>query len=77
MHPLLLPAFAHAQSGGPLQRVPNSTLQMPTAPPTLGYSFTNAFGTLTGYGGGLPRKQWLLRHEAATLVRRAPQGAAR
>lgn len=36
-----------------------------------------ADGTLTGYGGGLPRKQWLLRHEAATLVRRAPQGAAR
>jgi methylated-DNA-[protein]-cysteine S-methyltransferase len=23
-----------------------------------------ANGTLTGYGGGLPRKQWLLRHEA-------------
>jgi len=24
-----------------------------------------ANGTLTGYGGGLPRKQWLLRHEGA------------
>jgi methylated-DNA-[protein]-cysteine S-methyltransferase len=24
-----------------------------------------ANGTLTGYGGGLPRKQWLLRHERA------------
>lgn len=24
-----------------------------------------ADGTLTGYGGGLPRKQWLLRHEGA------------
>jgi len=24
-------------------------------------------GSLTGYGGGLPRKQWLLRHEGATL----------
>ena len=22
---------------------------------------------LTGYGGGLPRKQWLLRHEGALL----------
>ncbi|HME72844.1 MAG TPA: MGMT family protein, partial [Myxococcota bacterium] len=21
-------------------------------------------GTLTGYGGGLPRKRWLLEHEA-------------
>ena len=25
-------------------------------------------GALTGYGGGLERKQWLLRHERATLV---------
>ncbi len=24
-----------------------------------------AKGTLTGYGGGLPRKQWLLQHEGA------------
>src|SRR5688500_16265974 len=24
-----------------------------------------ADGTLTGYGGGLPRKQWLLEHEGA------------
>jgi methylated-DNA-[protein]-cysteine S-methyltransferase len=27
-------------------------------------------GTLTGYGGGLDRKQWLLGHEAAVLARR-------
>lgn len=26
-----------------------------------------ADGSLTGYGGGLERKQWLLRHEAARL----------
>jgi methylated-DNA-[protein]-cysteine S-methyltransferase len=26
-----------------------------------------ANGTLTGYGGGLPRKQWLLQHERTTL----------
>ncbi len=26
-----------------------------------------ARGALTGYGGGLPRKQWLLRHEGAVL----------
>jgi methylated-DNA-[protein]-cysteine S-methyltransferase len=25
-------------------------------------------GTLTGYGGGLPKKEWLLRHEGARLV---------
>lgn len=25
-------------------------------------------GTLCGYGGGLPRKQWLLRHERALLM---------
>jgi methylated-DNA-[protein]-cysteine S-methyltransferase len=25
-------------------------------------------GTLTGYGGGLPRKQWLLEHEGAQLA---------
>lgn len=27
-----------------------------------------ADGTLTGYGGGLPRKRWLLRHEGARFV---------
>ena len=25
-------------------------------------------GRLTGYGGGLPRKEWLLHHEGARLV---------
>ena len=25
-------------------------------------------GTLTGYGGGLPRKKWLLQHEGAPLA---------
>jgi methylated-DNA-[protein]-cysteine S-methyltransferase len=29
-----------------------------------------ANGTLTGYGGGLPRKQWLLEHERRQLVLR-------
>lgn len=28
-----------------------------------------ADGSLTGYGGGLPRKRWLLDHEAAAQVR--------
>jgi methylated-DNA-[protein]-cysteine S-methyltransferase len=28
-----------------------------------------ADGSLTGYGGGLPRKQWLLDHEGARLRR--------
>ena len=28
-----------------------------------------ADGTLTGYGGGLDRKEWLLRHEASVLDR--------
>jgi O6-methylguanine-DNA--protein-cysteine methyltransferase len=27
-------------------------------------------GSLTGYGGGLPRKRWLLRHEKAEFVER-------
>jgi uncharacterized repeat protein (TIGR03806 family) len=31
----------------PLQRFPNTSLTMPAAPPTLGYTSTNAFGTLT------------------------------
>ena len=26
-----------------------------------------ANGTLTGYGGGLPRKRWLLEHEGASF----------
>ncbi len=30
-----------------------------------------ASGALTGYGGGLERKQWLLDHERAVLARRA------
>jgi methylated-DNA-[protein]-cysteine S-methyltransferase len=25
-------------------------------------------GSLTGYGGGLPRKQWLLAHEGASFA---------
>jgi O6-methylguanine-DNA--protein-cysteine methyltransferase len=25
-------------------------------------------GTMTGYGGGVERKRWLLRHEGARLV---------
>jgi methylated-DNA-[protein]-cysteine S-methyltransferase len=29
-------------------------------------------GSLTGYGGGLDRKQWLLRHEGVKLAARAP-----
>jgi methylated-DNA-[protein]-cysteine S-methyltransferase len=32
-------------------------------------------GTLTGYGGGLDRKQWLLQHEATVLARRGLTGA--
>lgn len=32
-----------------------------------------ADGTLTGYGGGLERKRWLLEHEAAHAPRRAPR----
>ena len=27
-----------------------------------------ADGSLTGYGGGLPRKRWLLKHEGAAFV---------
>jgi len=38
LHPL-----AQAQPAGPLQRVPNTTLQMPANPPTIGYSTANAF----------------------------------
>jgi methylated-DNA-[protein]-cysteine S-methyltransferase len=29
-------------------------------------------GSLTGYGGGLPRKRWLLTHEGATFRETAP-----
>src|ERR1051326_4542197 len=34
-------------SAAPLQRVPNTTLQMPPSPPVYGYGASNAFGTLT------------------------------
>jgi methylated-DNA-[protein]-cysteine S-methyltransferase len=32
-----------------------------------------ANGTLTGYGGGLERKRWLLHHEAEILARSSPR----
>jgi methylated-DNA-[protein]-cysteine S-methyltransferase len=32
-----------------------------------------ADGTLTGYGGGLERKRWLLRHEGVALPHGAPR----
>ena len=34
-----------------------------------------ADGSLTGYGGGLDRKEWLLRHEGAPFGVGAPAGA--
>lgn len=34
-----------------------------------------ADGTLTGYGGGLDRKEWLLRHEVDVLAKGAPPAA--
>src|SRR5688572_30021677 len=36
-----------ARGDGPLKRVPNTTLQLPPAPPGYTYTSTNAFGTLT------------------------------
>ncbi|HEY1930999.1 MAG TPA: methylated-DNA--[protein]-cysteine S-methyltransferase [Acetobacteraceae bacterium] len=35
-----------------------------------------ADGSLTGYGGGLPRKAWLLRHEGGRATGMLPLGAA-
>src|SRR5205085_10382112 len=34
-----------------------------------------ADGSLTGFGGGLPRKRWLLSHEGAAATRRSSRGA--
>ncbi len=42
-----LSLFSQAHGAGPLQRVPNTTLQMPANPPTIGYSTTNAFPGIT------------------------------
>jgi glucose/arabinose dehydrogenase len=36
-----------AAASSPLQRTPNTTLAMPSAPPVFGFSSTNALGTLT------------------------------
>ena len=47
---LILAALAigiQSSFAGPLVRVPNTTLQMPASPPTIGYTFTNAFSTIT------------------------------
>ena len=38
--------FSFPVLGGPIQRVPNTTLAMPATPPIYGYSVTNAFGAL-------------------------------
>lgn len=43
----VLSLSGQAHAAGPLQRVPNTTLQMPANPPTIGYSTTNAFPGLT------------------------------
>jgi glucose/arabinose dehydrogenase len=40
------PATGQASSG-PIERVPNNTLQMPAAPPVYGYAISNAFPGLT------------------------------
>lgn len=39
--------LGQAHAAGPLQRVPNTTIQMPANPPTIGYSATNAFPGIT------------------------------
>jgi glucose/arabinose dehydrogenase/mono/diheme cytochrome c family protein len=39
--------FFQAYCAGPLQRLPNNTLQMPATPPVMGYQAFNAFGNLT------------------------------
>ncbi len=36
------------------------------------HRLVGAGGRLTGYGGGIPRKDWLLRHEAAAFGPGAP-----
>ncbi len=38
---------SEAQAAGPIQRVPNTSLQLPSALPVVGYTGTNAFGSLT------------------------------
>src|SRR5271154_6503323 len=43
---LLLPLFV-LNASAQLQRVPNTTLAMPSAPPTYGYTSTNAFPNLS------------------------------
>lgn len=44
----MLPAFTwFAQAAGPLERVANTTLQMPATPPQFGYTLNNAFPTVT------------------------------
>src|SRR5262245_44566148 len=41
-----LTTSSEAQSAGPLQRVPNTTLQMPTNPPSHGFTAATALGGL-------------------------------
>ncbi|MEP7027810.1 MAG: methylated-DNA--[protein]-cysteine S-methyltransferase [Candidatus Eisenbacteria bacterium] len=41
------------------------------------HRIVGADGSLTGFGGGLPRKRWLLAHEAAHAPGARPRAAAR
>src|SRR6266699_557295 len=43
---IILNSVLEAKSAGPLQRVPNTTLQMPTNPPSHGFTSTTALGGL-------------------------------
>jgi uncharacterized repeat protein (TIGR03806 family) len=45
---LLIALFVSSAAlmAGPLQRVPNTSLQMPSSPPIFGYTSSNAFGSL-------------------------------
>ncbi len=54
-----------------------AALSRSAVPPTVAYSIgiivpchrvIGADGTLTGYGGGLDRKEWLISHEATVVA---------
>ena len=59
-----------AYGPGPLQnaelRLPKTPGHHPVAVVLPCHRIIGSNGTLTGYGGGLPRKRWLLDHEGVT-----------
>jgi len=63
---------AQIGSAGAMRAVGRANGANPVAIVVPCHRVIGANGTLTGFGGGLPRKQWLLQHEGASFAKGTP-----